>query len=93
MEDKLPEGSLLSQLALKLLNHTLNWFATIFKHLDAEFTRLMQVHISEDETLILLSEEVIIMIDQFHAIQRKRMDFMVNGSRVEYMVQCIWISM
>jgi hypothetical protein len=93
VEDKLPEGSLLGQLALKLLDHTLSWFSTVFKHLDVEFTRLTQVHISEEETLILLSKEVIIMFDCFHAIRHKRMDFMVNGSRVEYMVRCIWISM
>jgi hypothetical protein len=41
----------------------------------------------------MLSEKVIIMFDCFHAIRRKIMDFMVNGSRVEYMVRCIWISM
>jgi hypothetical protein len=55
--------------------------------------RLTQVHISEEETLILLSEEVIIMFDHFHAIRRKMMDFMVNGLRVDYMVRCIWLSM
>jgi ribosomal protein L12E/L44/L45/RPP1/RPP2 len=71
----------------------LQWFFTVFKHLDAEFTRLTQVKISEEETLILLSEEVIIMYNCFHAIQRKHMDFTVNGLRVEYMVWCIWIAM
>ncbi len=33
------------------------------------------------------------MFDRFHAIRRERMDFMVNGSRVEYLARCIWISM
>jgi hypothetical protein len=33
------------------------------------------------------------MYDHFHAIWRKRMDFMVNGSRVEYLARCIWITM
>ncbi len=93
MEDKLPEGSQLSQLALRMLEHTLSWFSMVFKHSDMKFTRLTQVHISEEEMLILLLEEVIIMFDRFHAIRRKRMDFMVNGSRVEYMVRCIWIFM
>ena len=93
IEDKLPAGSQLGQLALRMLDHTLNWFSTVFKHLDSEFARLTQVNISEDETLILLSEEVIIMFDRFYAIRRKRMDFTVQGSRVEYMVRCIWLSM
>jgi hypothetical protein len=30
--DKLPEGSQLGQLALRMLDHTLNWFSTVFKH-------------------------------------------------------------
>ena len=93
IEDKLPDGSQLGQLALRLLEHTSSWFSLVFKHLDAEFTRLTQVNISEEETLILLSEEVIIMFDRFHAIRRKRMDFTVNGNRVKYMARCIWICM
>jgi hypothetical protein len=68
VEDKLPEGSQLSQLALRMLEHTLSWFSMVFKHLDAEFTWLTQVHISEEEMLILLLVEVIIMFDCFHAI-------------------------
>ncbi len=82
VEGKLPEGSQLSQLALRMLEHTLSWFSMDFKHLDVEFIGLTQVHISEEETLILLSEEVIIMFDRFHAIRWKRMDFVVNGLRV-----------
>ena len=93
VEYKLPAGSQLGQLALRMLEHTMNWFSTVFKHLDAEFTHLTQVNISEEETLILLSEEVIIVFDCVHAIRRKRMDFSVNGLRVEYMIRCIWISM
>ncbi len=93
IEDKLLAGSQLGKLALCMLEHTLAWFSTVFKHLDAEFVCLTQVNISEEETLILLSEEVIIMFDRFHPIQRKRMDFMVNGSWVEYLARCIWISM
>jgi hypothetical protein len=93
MENKLPEGSLLSQLVTHLLKHTLQWLSIVFKHLDAEFTRLTQVNISKEETLILLSEEVIIMYDRFHAVRRKHMDFTVNGSHIEYMVWSIWIAM
>ncbi len=61
----------------------------MFKHLDSEFVHLTQVNILEEDTFILLSEEVIIMFDCFHGIRRKRMDFMVNGLQVEYMVRCI----
>jgi len=76
-----------------MLEHTTNWFSTVFKHLDSEFVRLTQVNISEDETLILLSEEGIIMFDRFYAIRRKRMDFKVHGSQVECIVRCIWLSL
>ena len=33
------------------------------------------------------------MFDHFHAIRRKRMNFTIHGSRVDYMVRCIWILM
>ena len=68
IQDKFPAGSQLRKLALRMLEHTLAWFSTVFKHLDAKFVHLTQVSISEEETLILLSEEVIIMFDRFHAI-------------------------
>ncbi len=41
IEDKLPAGSQLAQLASRLLEHTSSWFSTVFKHLDSEFVRLM----------------------------------------------------
>ncbi len=40
IENKLPEGSQLALLALKMFDHTLSWFSTVSKHLDTEFTRL-----------------------------------------------------
>ncbi len=89
--DRLPVGSQLAQLAQMMLEHTQQWLLMVHKHLDAELTKLMQMNILEEEALILLSEEVIIMFDHFYAIRRKRMDFVVKGSRLDYMVRCIWI--
>jgi hypothetical protein len=88
-----PAGSQLAQLAQMMLEHTQQWLLMVHKHLDAELTKLMQMNISEEEALILLSEEVIIMFDHLYAIRHKRMDFVVKGSRLEYMVRCIWISL
>jgi hypothetical protein len=89
--DRLSAGSQLAQLVQMMLEHTQRWLLTVHKHLDAELTKLMQMNILEEEALILLSEDVIIMFDCFYAIRHKRMDFVVKGSRVEYMVWCIWI--
>jgi hypothetical protein len=91
--DRLPAGSQLAQLAQMMLEHTQQWFLMMHKHLNAELTKLMQMNILEEETLILISEEVIIMFDRFYAVRRKRIDFVVKGSRLEYMVRCIWISL
>ena len=75
------------------LEHTQPWLLTMHKHLNAELTKLMQMNILEEEALILLSEEEIIMFDRSYAIRHKWMDFVVKGSRLEYMVRCIWISL
>jgi len=85
--DKLPAGSKLAQLATKLLEHTQSWLLKVNKHLDSELTKLTQMNISPEEALILLSEEVIIMFDRFYTIRRKRMEFIVKGTRVQYMVE------
>jgi hypothetical protein len=91
--DKLPAGSKLAQLATKMLEHTQSWLSKVNKHLDSELTKLTQMNISPEEALILLSEEVIIMFDRFYTIRRKRMEFIVKGTRVQYMVRCIWLTM
>jgi uncharacterized membrane protein YwzB len=50
--------------------------------------------ILEEEALILLSEEIIIMYNCFYAIQCKRMEFIVKGTKVDYMACCIlWLTM
>jgi hypothetical protein len=91
--DKLPKGGKLALLAIRMLEHTQGWFQKVHKHLDSELTKLSQMGISSEDSLILLSEEVIIMFEQFYSIRRKRMDFTVKGSRVEYMVRCIWLTL
>ncbi len=61
--------------------------------MDSELTKLNQMGILQEHTLVLLSEEVLIMFKQFYLIRQKRMDFRVKGSRVEYMVRCIWLTL
>jgi hypothetical protein len=68
IKDKLPTGSQLGQLALRMSEHTLSWFSTAFKHFDSEFVCLTQVNILGEDTFILLSEKVIIMFDCFHMV-------------------------
>ncbi len=60
IEDKLPAGSKLAQLAARLLEHTQARIQMVHKHLDSELTKLTQMGIPEEELLILLSEELII---------------------------------
>ncbi len=45
IKDKLPAGSQLGQLALRMLEHMLSWFSTVFKHLDLELVCLTRVNI------------------------------------------------
>jgi hypothetical protein len=68
--DKLPEDGKLAPLALKMIERTIDWIHTVHKHLDLEFTKLTQQHISADDALILLSEELIIMYTRIHTVRR-----------------------
>jgi hypothetical protein len=76
-----------------MIDRTLAWFNTVHRHFDAELLQLLQLHISEDECLILLSEEIIIMFLMIHDIRKQRMVFTLKGKRVEYMVRCIWLTL
>jgi hypothetical protein len=91
--DKLPEDGKLAPLALKMINRTVHWIHTVHKHLDLEFTKLTQQHISTEDALILLSEELIIMYPRIHTVRHQRMKFVVNkANKVDYMTRCIWIT-
>jgi hypothetical protein len=91
--NKLPAGGKLAQLATSMLEHTQAWFQKVHKHLDSKLMKLTQMGILEEEALILLSEEIIIMYDRFYPIWCKRMEFIVKGTRVDYMACCIWLTM
>jgi hypothetical protein len=93
VEDRLPVGGKLAQLATRMLEHTQAWIQTGHKHLDSELTKLTQMGIPAKESLILLLEMIIIMFNHFYTIWHKRMDFTVKGARLKYMVWCIWIAM
>ncbi len=91
--DKLPAGEKLAQLATCMLKHMQAWFQKVHKHLNSKLTKLTQMGILEEGVLILLSEEIIIMYDHFYAIRHKRMEFIVEVTRVDYMACCIWLTM
>ncbi len=93
VKDRLSAGGKLAQLATHMLEHTQSWIQTVHKHLDSELTKLTQMGIPAEESLILLLEEIILVLDCFYTIWRKRMDFMVKGAWVEYMIWCIWLAM
>ena len=94
IDEKLPgRGGKLREVALTMIDRTLAWFNTVHRHFDAELLQLLQLHISEDECLILLSEEIIIMFLMIHDIRKQRMVFTLKGKRVEYMVRCIWLTL
>ncbi len=80
-------------MALKMINQSVEWIHTVHKHLDTEYMKLTQQHISEEEALILLSEQVIIMYQRIQQVRSQRMEFVpTKGSKAAYMAQCIWIT-
>jgi hypothetical protein len=93
INEKLPGRGNLREVALSMIDKTLAWFNTVHRHLNAKLLQLAQLHISEDECLILLSEEIIIMFSMIHDIRKQRMEFTLKGKRVEYMVRCIWLTL
>ena len=93
VDEKLPGRGKLREVALSMIDRTLAWFNTVHCHLDAELLQLVQLHISEDECLILLLEEIIITYTMIHDIRKQRMEFTLKRKRVEYMVCCIWFTL
>ena len=93
IDEKLPGRGKLREMALSMIDRTLAWFNTAHCHLDANLLQLAQLRISEDECLILLSDEIIIVISMIHDIRKQCMEFTLKGKRVEYMVRCIWLTL
>ncbi len=78
---------------MKMVDRTVEWVHTVHKHLDMELTRLTQLYISEEESLILLSEEVTIMYSRIHDVRKHMMEFTGQVNKVDYMVRCIWVTL
>ncbi len=93
VNEKLPGREKLREVDVSMINRTLAWFNTVHCHLDAELLQLAQLHISEDECLNFLSEEIIIMYMMIHEIRKQHMEFTLKGKRVEYMMRCIWLAL
>jgi hypothetical protein len=54
IKEKLPGRGRLQEEALKMIDKTLNWYATVHQLFDAELQKLTQVHILKGKCLILL---------------------------------------
>ncbi len=94
VSDKLPANEKLAPLALKMIDKTVEWISTVHKHLNSELLRLTQQHITEEDALILLSEEVIIMFLRIQTERMQRMEFVAScANKVAYMTRCIWITL
>ena len=92
--DKLPPTGKLAPLAIKMIDKTVEWISKVHKHLDAELLKLTQQHITAEDALILLSEEVIIMFSRIQTERMQRMEFVASrANKVDYMTRCIWITL
>ena len=92
--DKLPPSGKLAPLAIKMIDKTVEWISKVHKHLDAELLKLTQQHITAEDALILLSEEVIIMFSRIQTERMQRMEFVASrANKVDYMTRCIWITL
>jgi hypothetical protein len=62
--------------------------------LDVELLKLTQQHITEEDALILLSEEVIIMFSRIQTECMQRIEFVAShANKVDYTTRCIWITL
>ena len=92
--DKLPPNGKLAPLAIKMIDKTVEWISKVHKHLDAELLKLTQQHITEEDALILLSEEVIIMFSRIQTECMQRIEFVAShANKVDYTTRCIWITL
>ena len=70
VDETLPGRRKLREIALSMIDRTLSWFNRVHCHFDAKLLQLVQLHMSEYEYLILLSEEIIIMFMMIHDIRK-----------------------
>ena len=62
--------------------------------MDVELLKLTQQHITEEDALILLSEEVIIMFSRIQTECMQRIEFVAShANKVDYTTRCIWITL
>ena len=91
-QSDLPVGSELARLAHAMAMVTRDWHGKVLAFLDNDLTKLVELNVSEDETLLLLSEYIIIMFNDFDNVEQLLPAFKLSANKADYLVKVIVVA-
>ena len=89
----LPNNSRLSGVANSMAEASVSWTRYVHALFDTDFTELVDLGLTMDQTFELLSEYVVIMFDLFYTHQQLLLQFTSNMVKADFVVRLIWVNL
>ena len=90
---RLPNNSRLSGVAKSMAEASVSWTCYVHAFFDKDFTELVDLGLTVDQTFELLSEYVVIMFDLFYTHQQLLLHFTSNMVKADFVVRLIWVNL
>ena len=90
---KLPLTGRLHGVASNMAQSSTSWMRYVHAFFDKDFTELVDLGLSVDQTFELLSEYVVIMYDLFYTHQQLLLQFTNNMARADFITRLVWVNL
>ena len=90
---RLSNNSRLSGVAKSMTEASVSWTRYVHAFFDKDFTELVDLGLTVDQTFELLSEYVVIMFDLFYTHQQILLQFTSNMVKADFVVRLIWVNL
>ena len=92
INSKIPAGTPLSELALTMVSRSVAFHTTFHTHVDSEKTKLQQMGIDGDEVMLLISEQFILIFNDFYKIRQQLFEYVEGMNEVDHLTRVIWVT-
>ena len=94
ISDHLPAGSVLRSIAETMVTRVSEFYMHIHTFFDEDLQKLVQLGLSKETVLKLLSNYVIIIFDHFYVSRQKLLEFTIGAqAELNYQARTIWVAL
>ena len=88
----IPPSSPLYELAMDMVTRSMDFHSTFHTHVDNEKAKLQQMGIDAAEVMLLISEQFILIFNDFYTVRQNLFDFVDGMDAVDHLTRVIWVT-